>query len=324
MDVYVLDYLADPSCARRPKDSLCADYRLLCSGSIYRQTMGEWYKTEGARFLLAPPLLLYAASRPFDGYPLELVLRLTVAQVDETQAGRGGIMIFHPDEEMARDLAALLTVLCRRLITVMGKSAERLTDHPYPEFEHRPLPVATSMRRVYWPPYPATVEIGWDSQEVCDNNPPPKAVDPGALTALLLGLPQLAYAESLVKSARLYARALELIREQPDIAYQLLISSVETIANDTLQDFQPDDDEKVKHKEAVFNLAKTLGLEEKIARDLGIRAQMGPRRGAAIRRGCIRRANPPRFKPDGQGVAMCPLGSRSRGLKGSSSRQIAA
>jgi hypothetical protein len=59
--MYVLDYLSDPACARRPQDSLCADYRLLCSGSIYRRTMGEWYKSESARFLLASPLLLYAA-----------------------------------------------------------------------------------------------------------------------------------------------------------------------------------------------------------------------------------------------------------------------
>jgi hypothetical protein len=44
-------------------------------------------------------------------------------------------------------------------------------------------------------------------------------------------LPQLEHAESRVASARLDAVALELLREQPDIAYQLLISSVETIGN---------------------------------------------------------------------------------------------
>jgi hypothetical protein len=277
--LYVLDYLADPGCAKGPGDALCADYRLLCSGSIYRNGPWlEWYKSEGARFLLAPPLLLYAASRPFDEYPLELVLRLTVAQVEETSPGGGGmtnVRIFPPDEEVARDLAALLTVLCRRLITVAAKSAERLANYQYPELDYLPMPLATSMRRVYWPAYPPKVIIGLDTQKVEDNNPPPKPVDPGALTALLLGLPQLAHAESIVASARLYAMALELIREQPDIAYQLLISSVETIASETAPD--PHDDEKVKHKQAVFDLAKKLGLEEEIARNLALTACKGER-----------------------------------------------
>jgi hypothetical protein len=275
--VYVLDYLADPACERRPGDALCADYRLLCSGSIYRRTEGEWYKSEGARFLLDRPFLLYAASRPFEEYPLELVLRLTVARVEETSTGRDGIPtnihILHPDEEVARDLAALLTVLCRRLITVSGKSAERFANYPYPEFDFVPFPLATSMRKVYWPPHPADVFISFDGrQEVHYNNPIPKPLDPGALTALLLALPKLKHAESIVASARLYALGLELIGEQPDIAYQLLISSVETIANQTLPDFQPDDAAKVKHQQAVFNLAMELYLGEEKARALALAA----------------------------------------------------
>ena len=272
----MLDYLADPLCARRPGDALCADYRLLCSGSIYRRTMGEWYKSEGARFLLAPPLLLYAASRPFDEYPLELVLRLTVPQVEETDGH--GSAIFHPDEEVATDFAALLTVLCRRLITVMGKSAERIAGYEYYEFDRIPLPVATSMRRVYWPPYPLSVITNTNllqqkiEQRIEDNNPPPKPVDPGALTAFLLGLPKLTQAESIVASARLYASAFELIRDRPEMAYQLLISAVETIANEVLRNFQPDDVEKVEYQRPVFDLAMSLELGEETARKLALEA----------------------------------------------------
>jgi hypothetical protein len=198
-----------------------------------------------------------------------------VAHVEETQPARwgGGQIIekFHPDEEVARDIAALLTVLCRRLITVMGKSAEQFAGHEYPEFDRVPLPVAR-MRRVYWPPYRPTVITGWDRQEISDNNPPPAPVDPDRLTALLLGLPRLEHAKSIVESARLYALALELIREQPDIAYQLLVSSAETIANETLQDYQPDDDAKVEHQLRVFKLAKKFGLGEEMARMLALEA----------------------------------------------------
>jgi hypothetical protein len=167
--------------------------------------------------------------------------------------------------------AALLTVLCRRLITVMGKSAEQHAGSEYPKFDRIPLPVG-HLRRVYWPPYPATVMFGRNRQEIRDNNPPPTPVDPDRLTALLLGLPGLEHAKSIVASARLYTLALELIREQPDITYQLLVSSAETIANEALQDFQPNDDAKVKHQQRVFNLAKKFGLKEEMARDLALEA----------------------------------------------------
>ncbi len=269
--MYVLKCLGDPDCEKRPHDSLCAEYRLLCSGTVHRQIIGDWSKSEVARFLLAPPLLLYAASRPFEEYPLELVLRLTVARVEESV---GGTLqdSFHPDEEVARDLAALLTVLCRRLITVSGKSMELYADCKYPEFGYVPFPVATSMRKTYWPPHPATVETSVHGQKVHDNNPTPKSVDPEALTALLLGLASLDYGESIVASARLYALSMELIREQPDIANQLLISSVETIANKALQGFQPNDEDKVKLQEAVFKQAKGVGLGDDIARDLALTA----------------------------------------------------
>ena len=272
--MHVLNYLADPSCARAMDDSLCTEYRLLCSGTIYRNIIGDWSKSEASRFLLAHPLTLYAASRPIYDYPLELVLPIRVAQVKETKPLMGGssIDIFHADGEVAKDLAALLTLLCRRLITVSGKTKEQHARYPYHEFAHMPLPVATTFRRDYWPPLPATVITSFHGQEITDNNPPPLAVDPAKLTALLIGLPGTRYAENIVASARLYALALELIREQPDIAYQLLISAVETMANEALGDFQPSDDEKVEHHRAVYDLVKRLGMMDDVARQVAIAA----------------------------------------------------
>jgi len=267
--MHVLRFLRDPTCAKNPADSLWAEYHLLCSGTIYRQIIGDWSKSEASRFLLAPPLMLYAASRPIYDYPLELVLHLKVGQVKETKELLGGssaMNVFHPDGEVAQDLAALLTLLCRRLITVSGKSREQHASYPYPEFGYTPLPVVTSLRRIYWPSLPTTVITSFDKQEIHDNNPPPLSVDPAALTALLIGLPRAKYAESIVASARLYALALELIREQPDLSYQLLISAVETIANEVLRSFHPGDDEKVEHHRVVFDLVKDLGIEDELAR----------------------------------------------------------
>jgi hypothetical protein len=111
---------------------------------------------------------------------------------------------------------------------------------------------------------------GRNSKEIEDYNPQAEPVDPDALTALLLGLPQVAHAVSIVASARLYALALELIHDRQEIAYQLLVSSVETIASETLPD--PDDDEKARRMQPVSDLAKTYGLEERKARNLAITA----------------------------------------------------
>jgi hypothetical protein len=89
---------------------------------------------------------------------------------------------------------------------------------------------------------------------------------------MLLGLPRLAHAESIVASTRLYALALELIHERPDISYQFLISSVETIADSVLSPFQPTPDEKVQFQHGVYKLACKLGLQEEQARTLAIEA----------------------------------------------------
>ena len=116
---HVLRYLKDPDRANKAEGSVSVEYRLLCSGTIHRKIVGDWSKSDVARVLLAPPLMLYAASRPIDDYPAELVLNFGVERITETTAS--ATTIFYPDSEVARDLAALLTLLCRRLITVSGK-----------------------------------------------------------------------------------------------------------------------------------------------------------------------------------------------------------
>jgi hypothetical protein len=88
--MYVLDYLSDPTCKEKPKDSLTSEHRLLCSGTVYRDVVGDPYKSEGARILLDDPLLLFAVSRPLDEYPLELALEVTVPQVEELEQLKKG------------------------------------------------------------------------------------------------------------------------------------------------------------------------------------------------------------------------------------------
>src|SRR5262245_282232 len=87
---------------------------------------------------------------------------------------------------------------------------------------------------------------------------------------MLVHLPCLQHAEPIVASCRLYALALELIHSRPDIAYQLLISSVETLADAILKDFAPVDEAKVEHQKQTYDLAKSFGLSEENARQLAI------------------------------------------------------
>jgi hypothetical protein len=272
----VLEYLRDPKCEYKPKDSLFAEYRLLCSGTLHRLCLGDWSKSEVARILLDEPLLLFVASRPFDDYPLELALQLTVPQVtekDETKSGSSTHM-YYPDDEVVRDLAALLSLLCRRLITVAGKANERYANYRHVLFDRQPfpLPLATSMRRVFWRQHPFTVITSFEGQDVQDYNPRPMGIDGRRLTELLLGLPAIQHARSLVAACRLYALALELIHDRPDISYQLLVASVETIANGVLQPFQPSDEAKLEHQRAVYDLALRLQLGEEAAKKLAIEA----------------------------------------------------
>lgn len=276
--MYVLEYLSDPKCEKNPEHALSAEYRLLCSGTLYRDIGGDWSKSEVARILLDEPLVLFAASRPFEDYPLELVVQLTVPQVEErTGVGLGlatHSYLHHPNDEVASDLAALLSLLCRRLITVAGKANERYAEYNHVLFNSAPLPLplVMSMRRVCWPRHPLTIITSFEGQRLEDHNPRPKAINAAWITGLLLRLPRVEHAKSIVASARLYALALELIHERPDISYQLLISSVETIATAALGSFQPPDDAKVGHQKAVYDLAQSLDLNEDAARGLAIQA----------------------------------------------------
>jgi hypothetical protein len=116
------------------------------------------------------------------------------------------------------------------------------------------------------------VITSFEGQEIWDYNPRPKPIDARRLTELLLALPKLQHAQGLVASCRLYALALELIHDRPDISYQMLISSVETLANGALRSFQPSDDAKVEHQRAVYDLAFSLELGVDTAKKLAVEA----------------------------------------------------
>jgi len=258
---------------RLEKDSVRVEYRLLCSGMLYpSHFMGDWSMSDGARILLSLPVELLVASRPYDEYPQELVLSFVAPLVNE----KNGMIThsYHPDEEIASDLAALLTLLCRRLVTVATKVREQYdTTTVPPVLADFPIPAVLRTRIAYWKPRPIDVSYGRDGVQYKSYHPPNVAFDSSHAMHVLSVLPKVKEASSIVRAARLYASAMGRIESEPDIPYQLLISAVETLAGAVLEGWEPDKDRKLASRGALISYAtKTEKLGKDVAERLALEA----------------------------------------------------
>lgn len=274
--MYLLDYLKDRKSGESLQGLVNVEYRLLCSGELYNGKVitGDLRKSDVTRLLLTAPFELTVVSQPFDDYPQELSLRFGVSRVTEEKDNVS--FSFLPDDEIASDIAAFLTLLFRRLVTVAAKVRESRPDQPneYPAvFKDWPVAFTKSLKLSSWKRQPSGVVYGAKGiEKITDYNPPPKPVDPGYLNRIFSSLHDLDHAETIVLSARRYALALELIQDQPDFSYQSLISSVEAVATGVLRSFKPSEAEMVKVKHPVFDLALEFGLSEEQAQKLAIAA----------------------------------------------------
>ena len=258
---------------RLEKDSVRVEYRLLCSGMLYpSHFMGDWSMNDGARILLGLPVELLVASRPYDEYPQELVLRFVAPLVNE----KNGMIthLYHPDEEIASDLAALLTLLCRRLVTVATKVREEYdTTAVPPILANFPVPAVLRMKKSFWKPRPVAVSYSLDGTEYKSYHPPHVAFDSSHAMHVLSLLPKLKEASAIVRAARLYASAMERVESEPDIPYQLLISAVETLAGAVLQGWEPGTDQKIASKGGlVLYATKNEKLSKDVAERLALEA----------------------------------------------------
>jgi hypothetical protein len=274
--MYVLEYLAGKLTGGDP---LTMEFRLLCSGVIYNGNVmtTDWTKSDVVRRILSKPFSLIATSRPIDEYPQELTLYITVPLITEKDGAV--IVTSYPDEAIAQDLAAILSVLLRRLVSVSVKaSLSTRKDDVIPHAENGvvPLPILSTADQVSWPRHPLGIlRYGDGTIKVEDYNPRPKGVDAKQLAALLEQLPKAPHSSAWVSATRLYAQALPLLGRAPDIAYQLLISAIETIASSALRDYVPSRGDMVQIKGEVISLSKKLGLTEEQGADLAVAACAG-------------------------------------------------
>ncbi len=281
--MYLLDFLR--SAANTSTGNVRVEHRLLCSGELYNRRViaCDWRKSDVTRVLLREPFELFVASQPFEAYPQELCIRLALPFVteQESEGQFSCLRRFLPDDEVVEDLCSILSLLARRLVVPYVKTREQYSEVPGDRdacgsyLSDVPAPIASDWRGSAWKSRPATVITSFEGQKVIDNAPPPVGVDDAALGEFLTKLPTAAAARAIVSASRLYRTALELIETRADIAYQLLISTVETLASAALETFEPDDAEKLAVKAEVQRQAKTYGLDDIQANRLALLACKG-------------------------------------------------
>ncbi len=259
------------------------EYRLACSGEFYNRKIltCDWRKSDVTRILLERPFQIYVASRPFDSYPQELCVRVSLDSVTE----KGGTpsmrttRTFLPDTEVIEDLCAVLSLLSRRLVSMVTKTREKHHDAIATQWHDAelPMPILDRPRVVAWARRPATVITSATGQEFKSNDPPPVGADPHALAKFLIDLPRMQGAQDIIYAARLYKSALELIESSLDISYLMLVSVVESLASVALSNFEPDEAEKLSTQTPLKNLARSLGIDEAQAGMLALEACKGNR-----------------------------------------------
>jgi hypothetical protein len=254
------------------------EYRLICSGELFNCSASptDLPKSPYARLLCKSPFTLLAIPNHLSQYPQELALRFSAPSVTESHPS--GTLIHHADADIARDIAALLSLLLRRLVTVATKVYERHpeSDTLIPElFRDCPTPIVNSFNPVHWERKPLTFLHRVDEPtEVIDYNPRPLSVDPERLQSMLVGVASTAAAECVVTSARLYSLAMTQLENDADLAYRSLIEAVEATATE-YSGFKATDDQLVRAKPNVAALAISLGLTEAQAHQLTMEACKG-------------------------------------------------
>jgi hypothetical protein len=283
--MYILEYLKEIAIGGN-KPGKTVEYRLACSGELFNSVPKVWDHQKEAicRMLLRSPFELFVTSNPFNDYPQELALRFSLREITETVVGKeNGFKVlnsFLPDRDVVEDLCSVLTLLSRRLIVPIFKTREKSAEtlEAFGSFaEDYPTPVLPLRSFSSWRPRPATVITSFNGSEVELNAPPAVGVDPAGLRRILVALPTANCATAIMNACRFYQTALELIESRPDIAYQLLISTVETLAGVAPNKYEPGEAEMVKYKTCVFERAKAFTLDDSQATRLAIDACRGER-----------------------------------------------
>jgi len=283
---YFLDYLREDGLSASTTDvgSVAeVEYRFLCSGELLRKGIEgtEYWRHDAtpARMLLAQPFEVFVSAEPFNAFPQELTVRFSVPVVAR-RVGRFGGSTFRPDEPIARDLAAVLALLLRRPIAIASKVRERFAVDQYRAAagtsfaSDRPEPLAGSPR-LAGVAAPSCGAAGWRPPLASIGGPPPVAVDGEALLVALRAMERSKIGVSLLRAARLYAAAIDLIGTRPEIAYLLLVASAEAMAGEVFRGWRPPESQVLSTKKRFIAAARAAGVEHEVAKKLALEASAG-------------------------------------------------
>ncbi len=274
--MYVLQFLAGNF-----DTGITSEYRLLCSGELFNKNVRtfDYHKSEPSRWLLAKPFNLRVVSQPFYDYPQELRLVFSCPAY-VTEGTEQSSLTFPPNDDIAKDLAAFLTVFLRRLVTVYSKVSVAYRDFP-PSVKSEefagpyPLPIANASTPTNWKRKPYSVETSMKGQQIIDHNPKPVPVYSDILSAKLNSVPKLDHPEAYLRAVRLYTEAMRIIEDWPEMAYQLLVYSVEAIAGAVYKDYRPSRTDMINTKSQVARHAQELNVSKEDAEGLAVSACEG-------------------------------------------------
>lgn|ERR1035437_2757494 len=135
------------------------EYRFVLSGCAYNGDLeGDYTKAAFGGLLLEHPFPVWKVGHSYDDYPQELVAWLKVAPV--TREKENFSSTGTPHELAADELAAVLTLFLRRLVTVAGAIAVTIPEYYAKAPLRSPvaMPVVLKSREArVWPRLPLTV-----------------------------------------------------------------------------------------------------------------------------------------------------------------------
>lgn len=234
------------------------EYRLACSGELFNGDVHapDHRKSTITRILLSVPFELLVASSPYDAYPQELALRFECPfRTDKNVTHR-------PDGEIAGDLCALLTLFARRFVALGPRIAESLS-YEQASIRRFPHPVLFQKAPPAWSPRSDTVIYHpGRPPEFCSNQPPAVEFDAKGFVALLAWVTGDSIGPTFVHAARLYATAMQFLKQRPDVAYLLLVAASESVANAVLKDYSPAAEQIVSENASDVRVLRDAGLSE--------------------------------------------------------------
>jgi len=237
---FVIDLLKNKF-ASPSKERIVSEYRLTCSGCLYNGNVEtfDWTKSSTTRNLSNDYFQLFVASQPHEHYPQELALLFSCPYTTSTHNNTTGqeSFTYRPDDEVASDLATLITLFARRLVTIASKVR---VIHPQEDrgVQETPFPIQGEIGQA-WPMQPSQIitspsNTGVDIK-IKSYMPVPLGFNVISFNRFLqwFSSKESNFAKRFLAAARLYQQALRLFHEEVGVAYQLLISSVETVAGMT-------------------------------------------------------------------------------------------